>query len=150
VLAYEESIRVPFAIAGPGISPARSDALVLNIDIAPTILELAGLDVPGNMQGISLVPLLKGEGEQVRAEIFYEAPESNLGSYPLYAIRTKQWKYIQTFDNQDPSRLIFEEIYHLEDDPCEMNNLAGEEKVAEILNLFSGKVDLYRNYLRNY
>jgi arylsulfatase A-like enzyme len=148
VLAYEESLRVPFAITGPGISPGRSDALVLNIDIAPTVLELAGMDVPGNMQGASLVPLLKGEVKEVRDEIFYEAPESNLGSYPLYAIRTKEWKYIQTYDNQDTSRLIFEEIYHLTDDPHEMNNLAGEEVAAIMLDIFSGKADQYRSYLR--
>jgi arylsulfatase A-like enzyme len=144
VLAYEESIRVPFAITGPGISPRKSDALVLNVDIAPTVLELAGMDVPDNMQGISLVPHLKGEIKQVRDEIFYEAPESNLGSYPLYAIRTKEWKYIQTYDNQDQTKLIFEEIYHLTDDPYEMNNLAGDEKGGEMMEFFSGKVDKNR------
>ncbi|KPL26544.1 MAG: hypothetical protein AMS23_01425, partial [Bacteroides sp. SM1_62] len=87
--------------------------------------------------------------KEVREEIFYEAPESNLGSYPLYAIRTREWKYIQTYDNQDPSRLIFEEIYHLTDDPHEMNNLAGEEEAAVMLDIFSGKADQYRSYLRD-
>ena len=148
VLAYEESIRVPFAISGPGISPRTSDALVLNIDIAPTVLELAGMDVPDNMQGISLVPHLKGEVLNVRDEIFYEAPESNLGSYPLYAIRTKEWKYIQTYDSQDQSMLIFEEIYHLSDDPYEMNNLAGAEIGMKMRDKFSGKIDRYRDYIK--
>jgi arylsulfatase A-like enzyme len=145
VLAYEESIRVPFAIAGPGIPPGRSDALVLNIDIAPTVLDLAKINVPDNMQGTSLVPLMRGAVEEVRDEIFYEAPESNLGSYPLYAIRTKEWKYIQTYDDQDPSMLIFEEIYHLADDPHEMKNLAGDGTAGEMMDEFSGKVDLYRS-----
>jgi arylsulfatase A-like enzyme len=148
VLAYEESMRVPFCITGPGISQGKSDALVLNIDIAPTVLELAGMEVPENMQGASLVPIVKGELKEVRDEIFYEAPESNLGSYPLFAIRTKEWKYIQTYDNRDPSRLIFEEIYHLTDDPYEMNNLAGDEKGREMIKLFSGKANKYRDGLR--
>ena len=147
VLGYEESIRVPFAITGPGIAPERNEALVLNIDIAPTILELAGLDIPGNMQGASLVSLLMGETEQVRSAIFYEAPESNLGSYPLYAIRTRDWKYIQTYDNKDPSRLIFEEIYHLGEDPFEMNNLAGDGSMADKLDDFSRMVAGYRDFV---
>ena len=70
-----------------------------------------------------------------------------MGSYPLYAIRTMEWKYIQTYDNQDPSKLIFEEIYHLEDDPYEMNNLAGERALSDKLNLFSRKVEGYRKFL---
>jgi arylsulfatase A-like enzyme len=148
VLAYEESIRVPFAIAGPGIPPGKSDALVLNIDIAPTVLELAGMDIPENMQGCSLLPVMKGSARQVRDEIFYEAPESNLGSYPLYAIRTKDWKYIQTYDIQDPTRLIFEELYHLEDDPHEMKNLVPDRKLEDLRDQFSRKIDFYRVHLK--
>jgi arylsulfatase A-like enzyme len=148
VLAYEESIRVPFAINGPGITPGASDALVMNVDIAPTVMALAGMDIPGNMHGFSLLPLMQGEVGEVRDVIFYEAPESNLGSYPLFAIRTKEWKYIQTYDNQDASRLIFQEIYHLKDDPHEMNNLAGEADMKEMMEMFSGKVNLYRNSIQ--
>src|SRR5699024_7097708 len=59
VLAYEESMRVPFFMKGPGIDPGTSEEMVLNIDIMPTILELAGLKIPENLHGKSLVPLLK-------------------------------------------------------------------------------------------
>ena len=148
VLAYEESIRVPFAVIGPGITSARSDALVMNIDIAPTMLDLAGLEVPSNMHGKSLVPILRGEISDVRNEIFYEAPESNLGSYPLFALRTKEWKYIQTYDNQDPSQLIFEEIYDLENDPYEINNLLGEEGITEKRAAFAGTIQGYRESIK--
>ena len=148
VLAYEASIRVPFAITGPGIASQRSEALVLNVDIAPTVLELAGMQVPENMQGASLMPILMGEAEEVREEIFYEAPESNLGSYPLFALRTKEWKYIQTYDNRDTSRLIFEEIYHLTEDPHELKNLAGDRNLEEMRDSFSGIVEDYRKRFR--
>jgi arylsulfatase A-like enzyme len=107
------------------------------------------MDVPGNMQGASLVPLMKGEVKEVREEIFYEAPESNLGSYPLYAIRTKEWKYIQTYDLQDPGTLIFEEIYYLTDDPHEMNNLTGDKEVEELRDQFARKIDWYRRELKS-
>ncbi|MCA9086003.1 MAG: sulfatase-like hydrolase/transferase, partial [Planctomycetaceae bacterium] len=63
MLAYEACTRVPFFVSGPGIRSARCDELVLNIDIAPTVLDIAGLPVPERMQGRSLVPLLNLKAE---------------------------------------------------------------------------------------
>jgi arylsulfatase A-like enzyme len=81
VLPYEESIRVPLAISGPGVRPQVEDGLVLNLDLAPTVLELAGLPVPERMHGRSLVPLLKDRGGAWRESVLYQAPESELGSW---------------------------------------------------------------------
>ena len=60
---YEESLRMPFLVRWPGvIKPGtRSDAMALNVDFAPTFLEAAGLAVPADMQGRSLVPVLRGQ-----------------------------------------------------------------------------------------
>lgn len=132
VLPYEESIRVPFVIAGPGIDSRTDSSLVLNVDVAPTLLTLADLPVPEEMHGQSLIPVLKGDKSSVRNEFYYEAPEPQLGSWPLVAIRTHRWKYIQTFDIDDPERLVFEELYDLEQDPGEMHNLVGQPEYAAI------------------
>ena len=124
VLPYEESIRVPFLVSGPGLEGTTRDELILNADVAPTFLDLAGLPVPGNMHGRSLLPLLRGEDFAWRQGILYEAPKPELGSWPLAAVRTGRWKYIQTFDIKAHSTLVFEELYDLQADPHEMTNLA--------------------------
>jgi len=75
-LLYEESIRSPFIIHDPGISDTmrgtRLDNLALNIDIAPTILELAGIPIPSEMDGTSLFPLLSGRHALAREDFFME------------------------------------------------------------------------------
>ena len=127
----ELSFRGRLLVAGRGIGTAVDRHLVLNIDLAPTLLELAGLSIPDGMHGSSLVPLLRGRPADWRSSFLYEAPTPSLGSWPLYAIRTDHWKYIQTFDKDEPTRLAFEELYHLQTDPHEMQNLAGRAQHAD-------------------
>ena len=124
VLPYEESIRVPFIVSGPGLGGTVRSEMVLNADIAPTFLDLAGVPVPANVHGRSLVPLLRGEEAEWRESILYEAPKPELGSRPLAAVRTGRWKYIQTYDPEAPDRVVFEELYDLRADPGELANLA--------------------------
>ena len=131
VLPYEESIRVPMILAGPGIEHGTDDNLALNIDLAPTILELAQIPIPQNMHGESLLRLLKNNETQWRKSFLYEAPTPSLGSRPLLALRTQRYKLIQTFDVDDPARVVFGELYDLQQDPKEMKNLANEAKYAE-------------------
>lgn len=102
ILAYEESIRVPFFIAGPGIVNGSNDEIVLNIDVLPTILDILGQNVSDKVHGRSLLPLLKGQEVDWRDQFYYEAPEPQLGSWPHDALRTKQWKYISTYDISNP------------------------------------------------
>ncbi|MEK7409086.1 MAG: sulfatase-like hydrolase/transferase [Acidobacteriota bacterium] len=124
VLPYEESIRVPLLVSGPGLKPGADRHLVLNADLAPTLLHLAGVAVPRNMHGRSLRPLLEGRRTAWRSAVLYEALKPELGSWPLVAVRTERWKYVQTFDLHQPGRLAFEELYDLSRDPGEMRNLA--------------------------
>ncbi|MCA9190112.1 MAG: sulfatase-like hydrolase/transferase [Planctomycetales bacterium] len=122
VLAYEESIRVPMAIAGPGLPAQVSSDLVLNIDLTSTIYELAGLPRRLQHHGRSLLPIVQGQTPSDWRESFlYEAPSSQLGSKPLWAVRDNQWKYIQS-DLQDGTR--FRELYQLDVDPNESMNVA--------------------------
>lgn len=97
VLPYEESIRVPLIVSGPGITPAVNEKLALNADVMPTILEFANLQSSRPINGRSLTPLLSGQATDWRDSIYYEALSGSLGSHPLVAVRNDRWKYIQTF-----------------------------------------------------
>jgi arylsulfatase A-like enzyme len=104
-----------------------SEALALNLDIMPTVLELAGLPEDDKLHGRSLVPLLKGESvEDWREYIYYEAPHPQHGTMPLISVRTKDWKYVATYAEPTLENLMFEELYHLESDPGERRNLISD------------------------
>jgi arylsulfatase A-like enzyme len=107
VLAYEESIRVPLIVAGPGMKGQVDDHLVLNVDLATTVLELAGLRVPAEMHGRSLVPLLGSKAVTWRSSILYEAPAEELGVRPTLAVRTERFKYIQTYDDEPSGQPVY-------------------------------------------
>lgn len=141
VLPYEESMRVPLAIAGPGFRPRTEARFALNIDIAPTLLDLAGMLVPETMHGHSLVPVLAGEEVPWRQSFLYQATEPELGSWPHLAVREERWKYIRTFDLEDPLRVAFEELYDLRDDAAEMNNLAHDPEHAEVLQRLRSELE---------
>ena len=98
-VAYEEAIRIPLLIRLPG-SQNRGEVIsemVLNIDVAPTILELAGVKVPPSMQGRSLLPLLDGESTHWRTSFLYEYFKENWlpGIPTMTGVRTTRWKYIR-------------------------------------------------------
>jgi arylsulfatase A-like enzyme len=95
--------------------------MVLNIDIAPTVLDLAEVAIPDTMQGESLRPLLAGQQTAWRKSFLYEYFEEDWlpGIPTMLGVRTEQWKYVQYPDIHD-----LDELYHLETDPYEMHNLA--------------------------
>jgi N-acetylglucosamine-6-sulfatase len=121
-LAYEESLRIPLVIAGPGLAPRRVSDVALNLDLAPTALDLAGLPVPAPMQGRSLAGALRGGAGPARASFLYEyQADSFLPVVPdIQAVRTASRKYV-TYP-RGPSDV---ELYDLVNDPSEMRNLAG-------------------------
>lgn len=121
-LPYEESIRVPFLIRDPRRPEAggsRESKIVLNIDLAPTLLELAGLATPVSMQGLSLLPILRGETADWREEFFYEHLFQHERIPVVEAVRSRRWKYVR-YTATDP---VHEELYDLEKDPLEQNDL---------------------------
>jgi len=135
VLPYEASIRVPMILAGPNVKPGVDDHLVLNADIMPTMLELAGLTPARNVHGRSLLPLLTKAEAPWRSSILYEAPVSVLGSAPLLAVRTERWKYVRTFEGKkltEAAKVTFEELYDLQSDPHETTNLVGRPEHAKV------------------
>lgn len=148
VLAYEESIRVPMIVAGPDVGQGVREELVLNIDIMPTVLELAGVEPSEELQGRSLVPLMRGESvSDWREYVYYEAPFPQHGTQPHLAVRTKEWKYIATYGDSSLTALEFEELYLLESDPEEQHNrasdLALKAKLFEMRALLSDARERY-------
>jgi arylsulfatase A-like enzyme len=140
-LIHEESIRVPLIVFDPradkrvqGITPEQ---MVLNVDIAPTILELAGLEVPQEMQGRSLVSLLRGRKPEWRTDFLCE----HLFEHPRIpkseGVRTERWKYIRYFEQ----RPVYEELYDLENDPHEACNLVGDPKYVKELEQLRKRCD---------
>ncbi len=128
---------------------ARVDThLVLNIDLAATVLDLAGVRVPKGMHGKSLVPLLSGAPGNWRESFLYEAPTPALGGRPLMAVRTAKWTYIQTHDMKAPSRVVFEVLYDMVNDPGEMSNLTADKAHAEILRKLSDELNTHRQSLK--
>ena len=121
----EESIRIPLIICDPrteGESRTAIEEMVLNIDLAPTILALAGLPKRNHIQGQNLLPLIEGMVDDWRDEFFCEHRFDHPGIAKSEGIRTKEWKYIRYFE-QNP---IYEELYNLESDPYESHNLADD------------------------
>ena len=126
VLPYEESMRVPMAISGPDTTQLTANELVLNIDLTATIFELAGVPIPDTLHGRSLLPLVEGKSpKNWRTSFLYEAPTPQLGSQPLWAVRTHRWKYIETQISEDPNDR-FKELYDMQTDTLEIKNLARE------------------------
>lgn len=120
--AYEESMRVPLLIWAPGLVKPKSvvEQIIMNVDLAPTFLELAGLKKPVQMQGESFISLLEGKDTPWRNRAFYEYYwEAAFPQTPtIFAIRSDRYKYIFNYGSWD-----INELYDLQQDPYEMNNL---------------------------
>ena len=120
---YEESMRVPLLVWAPGMVKPNSviNQNIMNVDLAPTFLELAGIKTPLNMQGYSFLNVLKGDtAAWQRSKVFYEYYwEAAFPQTPTtFAIRTERFKYIYYNGVWD-----INELYDLQADPYEMNNL---------------------------
>jgi len=128
---YEESFRTPLLMRFPKAYAAHGniDGLVQNIDYAPTFLELAGVEVPEDIQGESLVSLAEGKATDWRDGLYYHYYE-----YPAehavkrhYGIRTDRYKLIHFYNDIDAW-----ELYDLQNDPTEMNNLYEQAEYHEL------------------
>ncbi|MDE5705752.1 sulfatase [Muribaculum sp.] len=130
---YEESMRTPLIMRLPAGFDRKGDidALVQNIDYAPTFLELAGQPVPDDIQGISLLPLLKGEQtDTLRKSLyyhFYEYPAEHMVKRH-YGVRTDRYKLIHFYNDIDVW-----ELYDLQSDPSEMHNLYGLKEYEPVV-----------------
>src|SRR3954470_7392778 len=124
--AYEESIRDPLLVRYPGvIQPGtKVDGITLNVDVAPTLLDLAGAKIPSNMDGRSWAPLFRGDVKDWRKSALFEYVwEKQYPRVPTWqAVRTDRWKFIHYDGVQD-----MDELYDLTADPYEMKNLIHDD-----------------------
>jgi arylsulfatase A-like enzyme len=118
---WEGGLRVPFYISWPEtIQPATIDSPAIGIDFFPTLIELAGLETPmePGMDGVSLLPALKGEGLPARPLFWHYPHYSNQGGDPSSIIRKGDWKLIHYHENRQA------ELYNLVRDPGEQSDLS--------------------------
>ena len=133
-LAYEESIRLPLLIRYPKAIKAGTlrDEFALNIDLAPTLLELAAVEIPANVQGRSLVPLLEGKRRQWRDSFLIEYYSDRVFPRILQmgykAVRNERWKYIHYLELDG-----MDELYDLKTDPYELANRIKAPAAAKTL-----------------
>lgn len=137
---YEECVAVDMIISYPKITKGKmtTNQFALNIDLAPTILELAGIKIPPSVDGSSLVPLLRGEDKTIHESFLIETynNESNPKGQD-YGIRKGQYKYQELATGE-------KELYDLKQDPHELNNVANNPDYKNIrdqlaIELYIGK-----------
>ena len=130
---YEESLRMPLVMKYPAAlkQPRVVDEIVLNLDFAPTLLDYAGINIPSEMQGASLKPLLEGTAQDSwRKAMYYHYYEYPHGWHSVKkheGVRTDQHKLIHYYDDIDAW-----ELYDLKKDPNELNNLIESEEYSAI------------------
>ena len=145
---YEESFRTPLLIRYPElINPNSTNSdLVQNIDFAPTMLDIAGLEIPKDMQGQSLAPLFNTDNENWRDALYYHYYE-----YPgihmvkrHYGVRTDRYKLIRFYYDIEAW-----ELYDLEKDPEEMNNVYNHPSYSEMQNALHKRLEELRVQYRD-
>jgi len=130
---YEEAMRTPLLIRFPEEIKERShtEMLTQNLDIAPTLLDVAGISIPKDMQGKSLRAIWQNDTADWRDALYYHYYEKGFGATPHYGVRTRRYKLIHFYDVVDSW-----EFYDLQTDPNEMNNLytdhAKKETIEEL------------------
>ena len=129
---YDESLKMPFIVKWPGMTKpgSRNTDLIQNLDYAQTFLELAGAKIPEDMQGASLVPLLKGQTpKDWRKEIYYHYYEyPSVHMVPRHnGIRSKRYKLMHFYQFKNEW-----ELYDLKSDPDESKNIYGDPKFAKV------------------
>ena len=130
---YEESLKMPFIVKWPGVAQpgSRTTKMVQNLDYAETFLDIAGAPIPSDMQGVSLVPLLKGENpSDWRKSIYYHYYEyPSVHMVPRHnGIRTNRYKLMHFYQFDEW------EFYDLRSDPDEYNNLYGNPEYKNLVN----------------
>src|SRR5699024_792245 len=139
---YEESINMPLLMRWPGhIEEGLTiESLVQNIDFAPTLLDVTGSAIPGEMQGQSFAPLLDEEGSgDWRQSIYYHYYDHGIHGVPRHdGVRTDRYKLIHFYTDD------VWEFYDLQEDPREVENRYGDKKYEETINALKKELDRLR------
>ncbi|HJO09632.1 MAG TPA: DUF4976 domain-containing protein, partial [Verrucomicrobiota bacterium] len=144
---YEESLVMPFIVRWPGVVEAGSinNDIVSNLDFAETFLEIAGAKIPGDMQGRSLVPLMKGETPVDWRKSFYYHYYEFPGAHSVarhYGVTDGNYKLINFYENQEW------ELFDLTADPNELKSLHGRTEYAGTQARLEKELQQLRNRYR--
>ncbi len=128
---YEESLHLPLLVRYPGVVAPGSECSQLTsmLDIAPTFLDLSGAAIPADLQGASLLPLLRGGQAPVRDAVYYHFYEQ-FGTPEMVGVRTGTHKLV----HYPGLAQVQWELFDLENDPTEMENLAGKPEFRPLLD----------------
>jgi len=142
---YKESFRTPLLMRYPKEIKAgtKIDKLVQNLDFAPTILDYAGIKKPEDMQGESFRNLVSGKTDQFRDfayYTYYEFPAVHMAKRH-YGVATQRYKLMHFYYDIDEW-----ELYDLEKDPGELNNVYNDPAYADVQEMMHKKLDYARNY----
>jgi arylsulfatase A-like enzyme len=146
---YEESMRTPLLMRYPALLQPGTvvEELVQNIDYAPTFLDVAGIEIPNDMQGVSLKPLLLGEkdlpGRDALYYHYYEFPNEHMVK-KHYGIRGDRYKLIHFYDDIDDW-----EFYDLKEDPQEMHNLMDEPAYSLVVDSLKMELEKLKKHYRD-
>ena len=139
---YEESFKMPFLIKNPRTIEAgtTSDAMVMNVDFAPTLLDMAGLDIPDQMQGKSFKGAFEGDDKNKRKSVYYHYYEYPIWHkvQPHYGVKTDRYKLMHFYYSMDEW-----ELYDLKTDPNEMRNIYSEAP-AELIESLKKELEALR------
>ena len=153
---YEESLRMPFVVRyPPEIQPGTvNDEIILNNDFAPTFLDYASLDIPDDIQGRSIRPLLQGKVPPDWQTSMYYRYWMHLGHHGVYAhygVRTKRYKLIYYYgeglgvpDAIDDPKPPMWELFDLQKDPYEMRSVYNDPDYADIVRELNAELDRLR------
>ncbi len=158
----DSGIGVYLILRGPGVPAGKViDGMASHVDIFPTLCDMLSLDPPEWLQGTSLTPMIAGDADEVRDELFAEV-NYHAAEQPMRAVRTKRWKYIKRYYEREvpvlpncdssPSKDLWlkhgwdkrpeprESLYDLVFDPVENNNLAKNPEYADVLRDMRGRL----------
>lgn len=139
---YEGSVHVPAIVWGPGrVQPGQIlDGLTSHMDLGPTVLEYAGLEIPSWFEAQSLVPALSGEPYSGRSHVFSEHARDRIlaGTANMTMVVKGTWKLVEYLDPDDG------QLFDLETDPGEINDLYGSPQYAEICSELLGTISKWR------
>lgn len=121
-ISYQAITRIPFIVRYPGQQAKGTvyNELIESVDVFPTLCELSGMDSPHTLQGISLLPILNGQEQDLRKDAYTENPYRK-------ALATKQWRYVANLHGQQD-----DELYDLQEDPWELHNKIHDSKYEPI------------------
>lgn len=128
---FEHATHVPLMIHAPGVIPGQSDGLTENIDIYPTLCELAGVPAPDHLEGTSFVPLMHDPKRSWKRASFSQYPRP--GDIMGYTMRTDRYRYTKWMREKD-NAVVAEELYDYQADPEETTNWAASKMYADVLH----------------